>query len=47
MPKRQLSTEQAIEQLLEQRARYGLSYLQISQARMENFAPVVARLAGK
>lgn len=47
MPKRQLSTEQAIEQLLEQRARYGFSYLQVSQAQMENFAPVVERLAGK
>jgi probable F420-dependent oxidoreductase len=47
MPKRLLSTEQAIEQLQEQRARYGFSYLQISQAQVENFAPVVARLAGK
>lgn len=47
MPKRPLSTEQATEQLLEQRARYGFSYLQVSQAQIENFAPVVARLAGK
>ncbi len=47
IPKGPLSTEQAVEQLLEQRARYGFSYLQISQAQMENFAPVVARLAGK
>lgn len=47
IPKRPLSTEQAIEQLLEQRARYGFSYLQIYQGQMENFAPVVARLAGK
>lgn len=47
IPKRPLSTEQAVEQLLEQRARYGFSYLQISQGQMENFAPVVARLAGK
>lgn len=47
IPKRPLSTEQAVERLLEQRARYGFSYLQISQGQMENFAPVVARLAGK
>jgi probable F420-dependent oxidoreductase len=47
MPKRPLSTEQAVDQLLEQRARYGFSYLQLSQAQIENFAPVVARLAGK
>jgi hypothetical protein len=47
IPKRPLSTEQAVEQLLEQRARYGFSYLQIYQGQMENFAPVVARLAGK
>lgn len=47
IPKRPLSTEQAVERLLEQRARYGFSYLQISQEQMENFAPVVARLAGK
>jgi alkanesulfonate monooxygenase SsuD/methylene tetrahydromethanopterin reductase-like flavin-dependent oxidoreductase (luciferase family) len=33
--------------LLEQRDRYGFSYLQIQAAQMENFAPVVAQLAGK
>ncbi len=47
MPKRPLSTEQAIAHLLEQRERYGFSYLQISAGQMENFAPVAARLAGK
>jgi len=47
VPKRPLSTEQAIDHLLEQRERYGFSYLQISAGQMENFAPVVARLAGK
>ena len=47
IPKRPLSTEQAVAHLLEQRERYGFSYLQVFQAQMENFAPVVARLAGK
>ncbi len=47
IPKRPLSTEQAVEHLLEQRERYGFSYLQIYAGQMENFAPVVARLAGK
>jgi probable F420-dependent oxidoreductase len=47
IPKRPLSIEQAVEHLLEQRERYGFSYLQVFAAQMENFAPVVARLAGK
>lgn len=47
IPKRPLSTEQATAHLLEQRERYGFSYLQVSAGQMENFAPVVARLAGK
>ena len=47
IPKRPLTTEQAIEHLLEQRERYGFSYLQVSAGQVENFAPVVARLAGK
>src|SRR6266852_4649207 len=46
IPKRPLSTEQAVAHLLEQRDRYGFSYLQIYEGQMENFAPVVARLAG-
>lgn len=47
IPKRPMSIEQAVEQLIEQRERYGFSYLQIYEGQMENFAPVVARLAGK
>ncbi len=47
IPKRPLSTEQAIAHLLEQRERYGFSYLQVSAGQVENFAPVVARLAGE
>ena len=47
IPRRPMSTEQAIEHLLEQRDRYGFSYFQVSDGQMENFAPVVARLAGK
>jgi len=45
--RRSLSTWQAVAHLLEQRDRYGFSYLQIQAAQMENFAPVVAQLAGK
>jgi probable F420-dependent oxidoreductase len=47
MPKRPLRTEQAVAYLLEQRERYGFSYLHISTQQMENFAPVLAQLAGK
>lgn len=47
VPKRSFTIEQAVAHLLEQRARYGFSYLQISQNQMENFAPVLAQLAGK
>ena len=47
VPKRSFSIEQAVAHLLEQRERYGFSYLQISQGQMENFAQVLARLAGK
>ncbi len=47
IPKRPLSTEEAVAHLVEQRERYGFSYLQVSEGQMENFAPVVARLAGK
>jgi probable F420-dependent oxidoreductase len=47
IPKRPMSTEQAIEQLLEQRERYGFSYLQVYEGQMENVAPIVARLTGK
>ncbi|MFL5654965.1 MAG: TIGR03621 family F420-dependent LLM class oxidoreductase [Ktedonobacteraceae bacterium] len=47
IPKRPLSTEQAIAHLVEQRDRYGFSYLEVFEGQMENFAPVVARLTGK
>ena len=47
MAKRPMSTEQAVAHLLEQRERYGFSYLQVSEGQMENFAPVLARLVGK
>jgi probable F420-dependent oxidoreductase len=43
-----MSSEQAVEHLLEQRARYGFSSIPVyGSAQMEKFAPVVARLAGK
>jgi hypothetical protein len=45
--KRSFTIEQAVAHLLEQRERYGFSYLQISAGQMENFAPIVASLAGK
>ena len=47
IPKRPITTAQAVEQLLGQRERYGFSYLQVYEGQMENFAPVVARLAGQ
>ncbi|MFL5589622.1 MAG: LLM class flavin-dependent oxidoreductase, partial [Ktedonobacteraceae bacterium] len=47
IPKRPLSTEQAVAHLREQHDRYGFSYLQVYEGQMENFAPVVARLTGK
>jgi probable F420-dependent oxidoreductase len=46
LPKRPLSTAQAVEYLAEQRDRYGFSYLQVQASQMHNFAPVVARLTG-
>jgi probable F420-dependent oxidoreductase len=42
-----MSTEQAVEHLLELRERYGYTYFQIYDGQIENFAPVVARLAGQ
>lgn len=47
IPKRPMSTEQAVAYLFEQRDRYGFSYFQVFAGQMENFAPVLARLAGK
>lgn len=47
IPQTPMSSEQAIEHLLERRERYGVSYIQITDGQMENFAPIVSRLAGK
>lgn len=47
IPQKPMSTEQASAYLQEQRQLYGFSYIQIADNQMENFAPVVARLAGK
>jgi probable F420-dependent oxidoreductase len=44
---RPMTTEQAITYLLEQRDSLGISYIQIQERQLENFAPVVARLNGK
>jgi probable F420-dependent oxidoreductase len=38
--------EQICDQLVERRERWGISYLGMSQNQLEDFAPVVARLAG-
>ena len=48
LPRIVMSAGQAVEHLLERRERYGFSYIPVyGGAQMENFAPVVARLAGK
>jgi alkanesulfonate monooxygenase SsuD/methylene tetrahydromethanopterin reductase-like flavin-dependent oxidoreductase (luciferase family) len=47
VPKTQLTTKDAIAHLLEQRDRFGFSYLQVATEQVENFAPVLAQLAGK
>jgi len=44
---RPMTTEQAGEYLLEQREHLGISYIQVQERQLENFAPVVARLNGK
>src|SRR5262249_18475729 len=44
---RPMTTEQAVEELLEQRERLGVSYIQIQERQIENFTPVLARLNGK
>ena len=47
LPRTVMSAGQAVEHLLEQRERYGFSYIPVyGGAQMENFAPVIARLAG-
>jgi probable F420-dependent oxidoreductase len=47
IPRRPMPAAQAVDWLLEQRERYGFSYLQVHSGQMENFAPIVARLAGQ
>jgi probable F420-dependent oxidoreductase len=47
IPKRPLTIDQAVATLEDERSRYGFSYIQIYDAQLENFAPVVARLAGR
>lgn len=42
-----MTTEQTVEHLLEQRERLGISYIQVQEGQMENFAPLLARLNGK
>ncbi|MBV9256413.1 MAG: TIGR03621 family F420-dependent LLM class oxidoreductase [Ktedonobacteraceae bacterium] len=44
---RPMTTEQAMDHLLKQRERLGISYIQVQEGQIENFAPVVARLSGK
>lgn len=44
---RPMTTEQAVEYLLEQRERLGISYIQIQERQFENFVPVLHRLNGK
>jgi probable F420-dependent oxidoreductase len=42
-----MSVNQAVDYLLEQRERFGFSYVQVLDSQLEAFAPVVARLAGQ
>jgi hypothetical protein len=44
---RPMTTEQAVEYLLEQREHLGISYIQVQESQLENFTPVLARLNGK
>jgi probable F420-dependent oxidoreductase len=47
LPRIVMSAGQAVEHLLEQRERYGFSYIPVyGSVQMEKFAPVVAQLAG-
>ncbi len=47
IPKKPVSADEAVAHLLEQRERLGFSYFQVFEGQMENFAPLVARLAGQ
>jgi probable F420-dependent oxidoreductase len=40
------TVDQICDQLVERRERWGISYLGLSQAQLDDFAPVVSRLAG-
>ena len=40
------TVEQIVQELLERRARYGVSYITMYADQIDAFAPVVARLAG-
>ena len=42
-----MTTEQAITYLQEQREHLGISYIQVQERQLENFAPIVARLHGQ
>ncbi len=42
-----MTIEQAVDYLLEQRERLGISYIQIQERQLENFIPVLVRLNGK
>lgn len=44
---RRMSTQQAVEHFLEQRERYGISYIQVLEGQLENFIPVLAHLNGQ
>jgi probable F420-dependent oxidoreductase len=44
---RRMSAQQAAEHFLEQRERYGISYIQVVEGQLENFLPVLAHLNGK
>ncbi len=41
-----MTTEQAIDHLVKQREQLGISYIQVQEGQIENFAPIVARLSG-
>lgn len=45
--RRSMTTEQAVEYLLEQREKLGFSYIYIQERQLENFTPVLARLNGQ
>lgn len=47
IPKRSLKTDEAIDELVGLRDRYGFSYFQVYEGQMENFAGVVKELSGR